>query len=216
MTGQKDNQPFDEKTQALLPEYLENLPNPVQLRVWGDPQASTGEREAARLVKELADTFEQIEMALLPRRSNYPYYPVIGVLGIDDEEAVDHGVRIIGLPAGLQMTSLIAAIQAVSFRGSTLEARTRIQLSKLQSDLNLELLSSAGDEAGTVMAKTVFGMAVASDHIRSFLIMADVFHEALWRYSVRTFPHLVINGRVHAGGFLSEEEIIKQITLAIN
>jgi alkyl hydroperoxide reductase subunit AhpF len=215
MTEQKDHQPFDAKTQAILPDYLENLPNPVELRVWGDPQASTGEREAARLVRGLADRFNQIEMALFPRRVNYPYYPVIGVFSIENEDTIDHGVRIIGLPAGLQLTSLIAAIQAVSFRGSTLEAKTRIQLSQLQSDVNLELLSSAEDELGTIMAKSVFGMAVASTYVRSYLIMADVFHEALWRYSVHQLPHLVINTRVHVDGLLGEEEILKQVALAI-
>jgi alkyl hydroperoxide reductase subunit AhpF len=181
MTSQEDNYSFDAETRALLPEYLEKLPNPVQLRLWGDPKASIGEREAARLVKGLADEFKQIEMALLPRRVNYPYYPVIGVFSINEEDAIDHGVRIIGLPAGVHMTSLIAAIQSVSFRGSILEARTRIQLSKLQSDVDLELLTSADDELGTIMAKSVFGMAVANQHIRSYLIMADVFYEALWR-----------------------------------
>ena len=213
---QQDNNPFDAKTGALLPEYLANLPNPVLLQVWGDPEESIGEREAVRLAKGLADQFSQIEMALLPRRVNYPYYPVIGVFSIDGEDVTDHGVRIIGLPAGMQMTSLIAAIQSVSFRASTLEAKTRIQLSKLQIDIDLELLTSADDELGTIMAKSIFGMAVASPHIRSFLIMADVFYEALWRYSVQQLPKLVINSRIHSDGLLSEEAILKQIALAIN
>jgi alkyl hydroperoxide reductase subunit AhpF len=216
MTSLNDTHPFDEKTRALLPEYLENLPIPIQLRVWGDPNFSTGEREAARLVKGLADEFEQIEMAILPRRVNYPYYPVIGVFSIDGEEVVDHGVRIIGLPAGLQITSLIAAIQSVSFRGSNLEAKTRIQLSKLQNDVDLELFTSADDELGTIMAKSIFGMAAANQHIRSFLIMADVFYEALWQYSIREIPKLVVNSRTHSEGLLSEEAILKQIALAIN
>jgi len=116
----------------------------------------------------------------------------------------------------MQMTSLIAAIQSVSFRASTLEAKTRIQLSKLQIDIDLELLTSADDELGTIMAKSIFGMAVASPHIRSFLIMADVFYEALWRYSVQQLPKLVINSRIHSDGLLSEEAILKQIALAIN
>lgn len=215
MSDQSRNHPFDAETWSLLPDYLANLPNPVQLRVWGDPKASTGEREAARLGKGLADGFEQIEMSLLPRRVNYPYYPVIGVFSIDGDETTDHGVRLIGLPAGLQMTSLIAAIQAVSFRGVTIGAKTRIQLSKLQTDINLELLSAADDELGTLMAKTVFGLAVASAHIRSYLIMADVFPEAMWKYSVNHLPHLVINGRVHADGELSEEMILQQIASSI-
>jgi alkyl hydroperoxide reductase subunit AhpF len=215
MPETEHSNPFDAETWAILPKYLAKLPNRILLRVWGDPGASAREKEAARLAEGLADRFGQLEMALLPRRVNYPYYPVLGVFGLDKDEAVDYGVRLIGLPAGVQMTSLIAAIQAVSFAGGTLEAKTRIQLSKLQDDVTLELLSSAEDEAGTTMAKALFGLAVASTHVRSFLIMADVFPEALWRYSVSYLPHLVVNGRVHADGQLNEEMILRQIALAL-
>ncbi|MFN2123159.1 MAG: hypothetical protein ACK2UR_10660 [Candidatus Promineifilaceae bacterium] len=215
MSETEQSNPFDAETLAVLPEYLAKLPNPVLLRIWGDPEASTGEKEAARLAEGLVNGFEQIEMALLPRQVNYPYYPVLGVFGFDQDEAVDFGVRLIGLPAGVQMTSLIAAIQAVSFAGGTLEAKTRIQLSKLQEDITLELLSSAEDESGATMARALFGLAVASSHIRSFLIMGDQFPEALWRYSVSYLPHLVVNGRVHADGQLGEEMILRQIALAL-
>jgi hypothetical protein len=88
-------------------------------------------------------------------------------------------------------------------------------LSKLQEDITLELLSSAEDESGATMARALFGLAVASSHIRSFLIMGDQFPEALWRYSVSYLPHLVVNGRVHADGQLGEEMILRQIALAL-
>lgn len=216
MPSSARRQPFDEETRAALPAFLERLPNPVRVHVWGEPTASTGEREAARLVRSLADQFAQIELTLLPRRANYSYYPVLGIMGVDGEEPVDYGVRLIGLPAGVQMTSLIAAIQAVSFRGATLEARTRLQLRGLQTDVQLELLSAASDEGGTVAAKTIFGLAVASEHVRSFLIMADVFPEVLWRYSVRHVPHLVINGRFHVDGDMSEQALLQQLASALS
>ena len=208
--------PFDAETRANLVNYLDKLPSPILIQVWGDPTASTGEREAARLAKGLADGFDQIEMALLPRRINYPYYPVLGVLGIDDNGgALDFGVRIIGLPAGVQMTAMIAAIQAVAFRATTLEAKTRFQLQDLRKNVELELLSAADDELGTLLAKTIFGLAVASNFIRSYLIMADVFPEALWKYSASHIPHLVVNGRVHASGELDEQAIMRQIATAV-
>ena len=211
----RPNSPFDADTRTLLKDYLANLPNPVRLHVWGEPRGTVGEQEAVRVADGLVDLFPQIDRTLLPRRINYPYYPVIGVFGVQDGEAIDYGVRLIGLPAGMQLTSLIAAVQAVSFQGANLEARTRIQLSKLQTDVTLELLSSAEDEFGTSMAKPLFGLAVASAHIRSYLIMADVFPEALWKYSARHVPHLVINGRYHIDGELSENSILQQIAKAI-
>ncbi len=195
-----DSIQFDDESWEKLPDFLGKLPEPVRIHVWGDEMASPSEREAAQLVRAISDRFDQISFALLPRRISYNYYPVFGIMWAKEEEAVDFGVRIIGLPAGVQMTSLIAAIQSVAFRGMTSEVKTRILLKGLRADVTLELITSAEDEAGTVMAHRIFNMAVASPYIRSFLIMVDDFPEASVRYSVNRIPHLVINGRVHIEG----------------
>lgn len=207
--------PFDAETWAQLPNYFAELPNPVHLSVWGDANATIGEREAARLGRALAGRFPNIHYALYPRRANYPYYPVIGVMGIEGEEQIDYRVRIIGLPAGYQLTSLIAAIQAVAFRGVTLEPKTRLQLRGLQEAVSIEIMSDAQDEAGALVAKTAFGLAVASEHVRTFLIMADVFPEATIRYSISYLPHTVINNRYHVSGVIDEAEMMGHIAKAL-
>ena len=210
-----DNNPFDADTWALLPDYFEKLPSKVQINVWGDPTAGFGELEAERLASTLASRFSQIEAAFFSRRANYPYYPVIGIFGLEGEAAVDKGIRIIGLPTGYQMTSLIAAIQAVSFQGTTLEAGTRIKLQGLKRDVKLELLTAANDELGSLVAKSAFGLAVASSYIRTFLIMTDSFPVANVRYSASYLPHLVINGHSHIQGEADEEAILNQIAAAV-
>jgi hypothetical protein len=135
------------------------------------------------------------------------------------EESTDLGLRIIGLPIGLQMTSLIAAIQAVSFRGQTLEPLTRVKLHRLnavaQEDVNIEVLTSAEDEAGALVAGVVFGAAAAAKRVRAFVVITDFFPGAAVRYSVRYLPHTVINRRVHYEGVLTEDELINQIKLAV-
>ena len=213
---QPAHSPFDTETWALLPDYFAALPNPVRLHIWADPQASLGEREAVRLGQALSERFDKIEMAVFPRRMNYAYYPVIGVFGIENEDAVDYGVRLIGLPAGFQMTSLIAAIQAVAFQGVTLEPATRIKMRQLAVDVRLELLTAGADEAGTLLAKIAFGLAVASPFVRTFLIMADVFPEVSTRYSVKELPHLVINGSFHSEAQLDEQGFLRQIARAVS
>ena len=213
-----DQQPpqFDEETWAQLPDFFDHLPEPVRLHVWGDEQASPAEAEVTRLVRILDERFEMIDHRLLPRRINYPYYPVIGVLRLEERGAVDHGVRIIGLPAGYQLTSLITAIQCVSFRGSTSEALTRIQLSRLTDDVTIEVLTSADDEHGPVVAQAAFNMAVFTPSIRAFLIMADNFPDAVIRHSVSRLPHIVINGRVHLEGVVDERVLLKHIATAVS
>lgn len=211
----QEGNPFDAETWALLPDFFEQLPEQVQINVWGDPSAGFGEHEAVRIAKSLAARFSQIEAAFFPRRANYPYYPVIGVFERDGEEAFDRGVRIIGLPSGYQITSLIAAIQAVSFHGTTIEATTRIQLQSLDKEVKLELLTAANDEAGAVLAKTAFGLAAACPYIRTYLIMTDTFPIANMRYSVSYLPHLVINGRMHVESVVEEDELLKKIAKAL-
>ena len=206
---------FDEETWSQLPSFFENLPEPVRLHVWGDGQASPIEAEAIRLAQTLDRRFKTIDHRVLPRRLNYPYYPVIGVFRLEEAGAVDHGLRLIGLPAGYQLTSLIAAIQCVSFRGMTSEARTRIQLSRLADDVDIELLTSSEDEYGPVMAQTAFNMAVFAPPVRTFLIMTDSFPDALVRYSVNRLPHVVINGRVHLEGVVDEQVLLEHISAAL-
>lgn len=211
---------FDEETWRQMPEFLGNLPEPVCLHIWGDESAGAAEREAARLGRLFAEHFpERLSCRLLTRRINYPYYPVFGIMAGTAEESTDPGLRIIGLPIGLQMTSLIAAIQAVAFRGQTLEPLSRLKLHQMMAsspeDIAIELLTSAEDEAGAVVAKAAFGAAASTQRIKAFLIVTDFFPEAAQQYSAAYLPHTVINKRIHFNGELEEEELVRQIGLAV-
>lgn len=207
---------FDSETWEQMPDYLGQIPEPVRIHIWGDENLSSTEKEAVRVARLLSEKFpEKISYRVFPRRINYSFYPVIGVMGLDGDEPIDYGVRIIGLPLGYQMTSFIAAIQVVSFRGQTLEPKTRIRLKGLKTAVNIEVLTDADNESGALVAKHAFGMAVANPHIRTFLIMADLFPEAMIRHSVNYVPHIVINDRLHIESVLDEQELLQQIGKAV-
>jgi hypothetical protein len=208
--------PFDDETWAQLPDFIGHLPERVCLAVWADPEnGDSHEREAVALARTLAERFETIDWQLLPRRIGYPYYPVLGVMGGTAEEPVDYGVRIIGLPVGLQLTTLVAGIQAVAFRAQTLEPLTRIRLRKLgegrTKEISIEMLTIADDETGAQAAKVLFGFAVAEPWIRVFAVMADQFPVAAVRYSADRVPHIVINRYVHHAGGIDEETLLREI-----
>jgi alkyl hydroperoxide reductase subunit AhpF len=206
---------FEPKAWAQLPALLANLPRPVALHLWADEAGSAAEREAIRLARTLAAEFGSVRWQQLPHRANYHYYPVLGVMGLDGDAAVDFGVRLIGLPAGHQFNSLIAAVQAVAFRGQTSEALTRIQLHRLAADVTLEILTTTEDEAGTYVAHSAFNMAVSSPRVRTYLVMADQFPEAFVRHNPGQLPHVIINGRIHLEGVVSEEVLLQHIGRAI-
>ncbi|MEM7330468.1 MAG: thioredoxin family protein [Chloroflexota bacterium] len=216
-----EEQPFfDEETEKNLPALLEHLPEPVKLVVWGDPEATEFEKQAVRLCEELSSRFKTISYTTRPRRVNYDYYPVIGVMGGDAEDTGDHswedfGVRVIGLPAGYSMTSFITAVQAVSFRGMTLDAMTRIKLKQLTDKVNIQVISAANNEGGAIVAQPAFNMAVVSANIRTLYIMSDQFPAITTKYSIDIVPHMVINGRVHISGVIDEGDMLKQVAQAV-
>ena len=206
---------LDDKLREQLTPFLGHLPEPVKFVVWGDPAGSVGEQEAMRLGQTLTHWFDNLAFEVRPRKADYGYYPVIGLMGGKDGVEVDYRVRLIGLPAGYQINSLVGAIQAVSFRASHLEGRTRIQLSRVPAGVDLQLFTATNDEAGPLVASLINSFAVASPHIQALTIMADVFTQAVLRYSIRKLPHLVINDRVHFEGTLNENDLLQQIALAL-
>ncbi len=207
--------PFDTETWEQLPAFFEKLPEPVQIVLLADESGSPQEYEAARIGRALAARFETLHFELRPRRRDYPYYPAFSFMGQKEGEWVDFGVRIIGLPVGYQMTSLVTAIQAVSFRGMTLEATTRLKLYNLATDVHLEVFTTAADENGGLMAHLAFSMAANHPRVNAYVIMADAFPQAAVRYSIYHVPHTVINGRIHIEGAIDEEMLLQHIAKAV-
>ncbi len=197
-----------------LAPYLSHLQAPVRLVVWGDREMSAEELEAMRLAESLAERFPGIQHDFRPRRANYAYYPVLGVMRVAGEEEIDYRVRFIGHPAGVMINGLIGAIQAVSFNAANLEASTRIQLKKLSQPLALELLTVADNEAGAILSTLISAMAVASPQIDAYTVMADQFPAAALRYSAKSLPHTVISRRYHIAGLYDEETLLSHISRA--
>lgn len=206
---------FNEEMWAELDNALLNLPNPVQLLMYGFEEASEGEGQTAVLCQALAHRYEKINYTRRPRRKTYKFYPVLAINGGEEKDNIDYNVRIIGWPSGIQVTSLITAIQIVSLQGQTVDPMIRTQLRKLTREVQFELLTDANDEGGVLVAKQILGMAVESEHIKVYIVMVDQFADAVIRYSVNSLPHLVINGRIHLEGIPDDRTLIEHMATAI-
>ncbi|HSH05933.1 MAG TPA: hypothetical protein VLL52_25685 [Anaerolineae bacterium] len=208
---------FDDETWTQLASFLTELADPVEIHVWAEPAIGNWEeKEAINLAQLLADAFPKISYRVFPRRINYPYYPVIGVMRItDDGQQIDHGVRCIGLPQGYQITSFVAALQGVSFQGQQLEPLTRIHLHRLNQPIEIQLLTATEDEPGATMASLAYYFAAANQYIKTYVIMTNAFPEAALRYSAKLLPHVVINNRYHISDPLGEDEFLQQLSKAL-
>lgn len=208
--------PFTEETYEILGGYFTNLPEKVRLVVHASVQNSCTEENTAELCSVLAERYEQIEYVNRPRVADFPWHPIIAVNGIDDKgKDIDYKIRFFGHPAWYQINSLIGAIQAVSFKGMTLEAKTRILLSRLNKDVALETFTSPEDEAGVLMSSLICNLAVASPSIKAYVCMINDFPSLIPQYSIYSIPHTIINKHHHLQGVYDEDKFLKAIAKAV-
>ncbi len=210
--------PLTDEKWAVLDQYLTHLPRPVRLVVWASERNSCTEGNAVDLARTLADRYPMLEFRNRARLANYSFYPVLGVMGLDEQgKEVDYGIRFIGLPAWYHLNSLIGAIQAVAFRASTTEAKTRIILSRLPADreIRLQLFTTPEDEAGVPMATLAANMAVATPQLRCWIVMLNDFPTMAHRHSIYAVPHTIVNETRHLQGFYDEEQLLRQVVTAV-
>lgn len=213
VTIQNFSGPLSDEQWGVLDGFLGHLPRPVRLVVWAAERNSCTEESAVDLGHILAERYPQtIQFVHKARRPDYEFYPLMAVMGLDDNgKEVDFGLRFVGLPAWYQINSLVGAIQAVAFRASTTEAKTRILLSRLpaEKEFKIQLFTSPEDEAGIVMATLFANLAVASPTIKVWIVMVNDVPEFALKYSIYTLPHTVINDQHHLQGVYDEEKMLK-------
>ncbi|MEM8860495.1 MAG: hypothetical protein AAGD96_19400 [Chloroflexota bacterium] len=208
--------PFSEETFEVLGSFLNNLPEKVRLVVHASVQNSCTEEHTAELCSVLAERFEMIEYRNRPRIADFPWHPITAVYGVDEHgKDIDYRIRFFGHPAWYQINSLIGAIQAVSFRGSTLEAKTRIHLSRLKKEVSIETFTSPENEGGVPMATMACNFAVVNPHIRTFVCMANDFPSLIAQYSIYSLPHTIINKNHHLEGLYDEDKFLKAIAKSV-
>lgn len=208
--------PFTEETFEILGGFLDNLPKKVRLVVHASVQNSCTEENTVELCEVLAERFGPIEFKNKPRIAEFPWHPIIAVNGIDEKgKDIDYNIRFFGHPAWYQINSLIGAIQAVAFNGMTLDAKTRIQLSRLTKDVALETFTAPEDEAGVVMSTLICNLAVVAPSISAYVCMINDFPALVPQYSIYSIPHTIINKNHHLEGVYKESKFLKAISKSL-
>ena len=200
---------FSQEVLDVLDSFLHELPEPVRLVLWATPgQEMT--RNAFELCSALAKRYDQIDFVDHSEQIQPLHSPLIGIQGVGEEgESIDYHLRILGVPAGYHINSLVGMIQAVSFRGMTLEAVSRIQLSRLKDLLKIEVFSAPSNEDGVRMATLTANVTVVNPNIATTLVMIDAFPQLAVERSIYTIPHTVINARHHLQGTYKESSFLK-------
>jgi len=187
---------------AQIKDILEKeFKEPVYIKVFSQAIGCESCQTVEDLIKELAEVAGEgrikyevhspvLEKELAER------YGVDRIPTIVIEGDKDYGIRYIGLPAGLEFSTLLQGIIQVSKREPNLSEKT-LELLK-DVDIPIELMVFVTTSCGYCPAAAVmaYNFALASDYITAKVIDASENPDLAERFQVVGVPKVVINNGV--------------------
>jgi len=177
--------------------FSKELKEQVNLKLFSQAIGCETCQVAEELLKELADVDpEKIKLEVyspLIDREISQKYGIDRVPTIVIEGDKDYGIRYIGLPAGLEFTTLVQGIVQVSKREPRLSGKTVEMLKDI--DLPMEIMVFVTTSCGYCpsAAITAMNFAMASDNISALIVDASENMDLAERFQVVGVPKIVIN-----------------------
>ena len=177
--------------------FSKELKEQVNLKLFSHAIGCETCQVAEELLKELADVDpEKIKLEVyspLIDREISQKYGIDRVPTIVIEGDKDYGIRYIGLPAGLEFTTLVQGIVQVSKREPRLSAKTVEMLKGI--DLPMEIMVFVTTSCGYCpsAAITAMNFAMANDNITALIVDASENMDLAERFQVVGVPKIVIN-----------------------
>lgn len=177
--------------------FSKELKEQVNLKLFSQAIGCETCQVAEELLKELADVDpEKIKLEVyspLIDREISQKYGIDRVPTIVIEGDKDYGIRYIGLPAGLEFTTLVQGIVQVSKREPRLSEKTVEMLKGI--DLPMEIMVFVTTSCGYCpsAAITAMNFAMANDNITALIVDASENMDLAERFQVVGVPKIVIN-----------------------
>jgi len=200
-------------------EYIrgefQKLPRKVTLKLFREEGTPTGDLLAELMGELAAIEPEKVSLEIAgPEEAEG--------LGIDKLPALvlqgdgeDYGVRFFGIPSGYEFASLLEAIQDVATGTAELEEKVAEALAGLREPVHIQVFVTPTCPYCPFAVRTAHRFAIASDLIRSDMVMAPDFPELSERYEVMAVPTVVINEAVRFEGAIPEEEFAAKVLEAV-
>lgn len=137
----------DEISEQIKHLFEAQLIHPVELLFFSDGEGCTMCEETRQLLSELillSDRLSLTENNLSKnikeaQKYNLSLAPSLVVVGRQQDEELDFGIRFIGIPSGYEFSALIQTIIMISKRDSGLKPETRDELAGITAPVNFKV-----------------------------------------------------------------------------
>ena len=193
---------------------LADLEGPVRLAMFTQEFECQYCRETRQMVEELAELSEQVTAEIYDFVTDKEKADEMGVdkipaLAIVGSE--DYGVRIYGIPAGYEFTSLIHAIKNVAAGRASLSEETVEFLQTLEQPLHVQVFVTPTCPYCPPAVMLGHKMAIASPMVTADMVESSEFPHLAVKYNVMGVPRTVINETVHIEGAVPEATVLEKL-----
>ncbi len=210
---------LNDEIRGQLTEMLRDLPHPVRLVLFTQPEDCQYCSIIHELVDEVAATSPHVSVEVhdfAADKASVALYkidkaPAIAIVG-----ARDYGLRFFGIPANYEFSTLLHAIQLAG-RGASLEldAATREYLQTLNQPVHYQVFVTPTCPYCPPAAMLAYEMAMESEYVHADIVEASEFQELSARYNVMGVPLNVINDSQRVEGRVPAPTIVNAIKAAV-
>jgi glutaredoxin-like protein len=218
------NQLLNEGVTQQVKQAFEQLQEPVQVLFFGKKSGCEYCDDTCQLIEEVVGLSDKLSLhvydldddAALAKTYKVDKAPGLVITGGGGAQTVDYGVRISGIPAGHEFTSLIHDLLLVSSRDSGLGDSTRQFLDGLTQPVHLQVFVTPTCPYCPQAVVLAHRMAMQSPWVEAEMVEAMEFPELAERFGVSGVPQTTINfGAGTVVGAVPEDYLVEEIRQAL-
>ena len=191
---------LDDNITSEVKNLFTKLDKPVQLLFWGKKDDCMTCDDTLRLVKEVAELSDKINLKLydidtdaaVAKQYNVHKVPGLVIAGKDGDRIIDYGIRYHGLPAGHEFGAFINDFVLVSSQDSGLSDATKKYLHSLTDPLLFMVFTTPTCPYCPRAVLLAHQFALESPLIQAEVINAQEFPELSEEHGVSGMPHTAI------------------------
>jgi glutaredoxin-like protein len=218
---------LNESIQSQVRQMLEKIEAPVKLLMFTQGEGGALEcdmcADTRQLITEIADLSDKLRVEIkdfvadanLAEVYKIDKIPAIVVLP-DEAEPKDYGVRLFGIPAGYEFSTLIEDILMVGRREAGLSPQTMTELNRLDRPVHIQVFVTPTCPYCPQAVVLAHKLALASDWVTADMVEATEFPHLANKYQVFGVPRTVINEVIHFEGAVPESQLLPRLMTVLD
>jgi glutaredoxin-like protein len=218
---------MDDKVRKQVRVALADMQHPVRMVMFTQGEGGALEcdycQETREIAQEVAQLSDKVTLdvrdfqgdAALAASYGVDKIPALVLLG-DGDPPKDHGIRLYGVPAGYEFSTLVEDLRMLGAGGPALGQDTLKALRALTRPVHIQVFVTPTCPYCPRAVVLAHKLAMASDLVTADMVEATEFPHLANKYGVQGVPRTVINETVHVEGAVPEAALMSKLMSALD